>query len=205
MKVVCIADTHLRHDFDIPDGDLLIHAGDLSMVGEEKEVKEANEFLGKCRHNHKVLIAGNHDFLFEWNSNKARALITNAIYLQDNEIEIEGLRIWGSPWSPWFNDWAFNLRNEVTTRKVWGLIPEGIDILVTHGPPFGHGDLTFRGLMVGCDVLLENIQKKKPRFHIFGHIHEGYGIFQEGETVCINASVVNGRYEPVNAPIVIEV
>jgi Icc-related predicted phosphoesterase len=206
MKIVCISDTHTLHkNMKIPDGDLLIHAGDVSSRGKLEEIIQFNDWLGTLPHRHKVMIAGNHDFYFESNPLHAKSLITNAVYLNDSGIEIEGFKIWGSPIQPWFYDWAFNRQRGEDIRKHWELIPTDTDILITHGPPYGILDETARGELVGCTDLLEVVQQRvKPRLHVFGHIHEGYGKTTIGETLFVNPSMVNLQYRPVNQAIVVE-
>jgi 3',5'-cyclic AMP phosphodiesterase CpdA len=135
MRIVCISDTHLRHEgWSVPAGDLLIHAGDLTRRGGLDEIAAADAWLGSLPHRHKVIVAGNHDFGFEQRPDEARARVRSALYLEDAAATVEGLRIWGSPWQPWFMDWAFNLRRGAEIRARWDLIPDGIDVLVTHGP-----------------------------------------------------------------------
>ncbi len=206
MKIVCISDTHTLHkNMKIPDGDLLIHAGDVSSRGKLDEIIQFNDWLGTLPHRHKVVIAGNHDFYFESNPSHAKSLITNAIYLNDNGVEIKGIKIWGSPIQPWFYDWAFNRQRGEDIRKHWELIPTDTDILITHGPPYGILDETTRGELVGCEDLLEVIQQRvKPRLHVFGHIHESYGKTEIDETTFVNAAMVNLQYRPVNQAIVVD-
>lgn len=206
LRVVCISDTHNRHKkVEVPDGDLLIHAGDLTSKGRLSSIKQVDKWLGKLPHEHKIIIAGNHDFGFQQEPEEARSLITNAIYLEDEEVAIEGLRIYGSPWQPWFFNWAFNLHRGEEIREKWDLIPEGIDILVTHGPPWGHNDRTSRGEIVGCQDLLDAVHRVKPKYHIFGHIHEDHGISEDGVTTFINASICTLEYKPTQSPIVFEI
>lgn len=205
MRIVCLSDTHNQlHKIDVPPGDLLLHAGDLTGHGSLKEIARADRELAKLPHRHKVIIAGNHDFGFEREAEAARALIKSAIYLQDEAVTVEGLRIYGSPWQPWFFDWAFNWPRGESMKPKWELIPEGIDILITHGPPLGHGDLCNSGTRAGCPDLLEAIRRVRPRYHLFGHIHEGYGTTQEGATTCVNASNCDFDYKPIQPPIVID-
>ena len=99
-----------------------------------------------------------------------------------------GLRIWGSPWQPWFHDWAFNLRRGPEIDAKWKRIPEGIDVLVTHGPPAGFGDRCHDGELVGCADLLRHVDRVKPRLHLFGHIHEDRGEWQRGPTRIVNCT-----------------
>jgi len=203
MKLIAIADTHgLHRSLKIPDGDILIHAGDLTRHGSLDDVLEFNDFLGTLPHPNKIVIAGNHDLIFEKGRKGCEELLTNCIYIQDQEVIIDGVKFYGSPWQPWFYDWAFNLERGPEIRAKWDLIPEGIDILITHGPPFGIGDLTSRRENVGCQDLLEVVEKIKPALHIFGHIHEGYGITSNGVTTFINASICDHLYKSINPPIV---
>ena len=125
--------------------------------------------------------------------------------MNDSGITIEGLKIWGSPIQPTFYDWAFNRKRGAEINKHWKLIPPDTDILITHGPPFQILDKTTSECHVGCDMLLNKINQIKPKLHVFGHIHEGYGMIQKNETIFVNASSVNIRYQLVNAPIVLEI
>lgn len=221
IKVVCISDTHLQHNFDIPSGDILLHAGDLTWVGSVEELSKVNQWFGELKSKFAdiVTIAGNHDKLFEQNSSLARSLITNAIYLEDSEVVVQGLRIYGSPYQPSFGQgWAFNKDRGSDIKCVWDKIPEGLDFLITHGPPYGKGDIVLEGdgdswetgndlryvkKHVGCRNLRNQITKVQPKYHMFGHVHCGYGLYEEVPTTYINASVCNEQYKPVNAPIVI--
>lgn len=205
MKIVCISDTHGQHDkCQIPEGDLLLHAGDLSRKGEVKEIAKVNEWLGTLPHPHKVVIAGNHDFLFEQDPVQARALLTNAHYLEDEMIEIEGIKIWGSPITPKFLRYAFNRKRGEEILAYWQKIPEDIDILITHGPPYGILDRTFLGKRVGCKDLREELKRIKPKVHLFGHIHEARGESSQNGITFLNASMLNLRYKPVHEAIVLE-
>lgn len=206
-RVVCLSDTHNRQGhFDVPDGDILVHAGDLTGRGTLPEVSALDAWFGRLTHPHKIVIAGNHDFLFQEDNALARSLITNATYLQDSAAQVQGLTIWGSPWQPWFHDWAFNLSRGEALRGKWELIPEETDILLTHGPPMGIRDETAEGEHVGCGDLRDRIagMSRPPRLHVFGHIHEGYGIERGDRTTYVNASICDRGYRPVNPPIVID-
>lgn len=206
MKIVCLSDTHSRQeDLNVPDGDLLIHAGDFTMRGSEQEVRDFNTWLGTLPHRHKVVIAGNHDWALA-RYPYTRDLITNAIYLENSGCTIEGLKIWGSPATPNFFDWAFNYARGGQLRRIWEAIPDDIDILVTHGPAHGILDepariIPFDGWSskhVGCEDLLDVIQKHPPRLHVFGHIHEGAGFkyVKHGDktTLHVNASALDKDY-----------
>lgn len=190
MRIVALGDSHGFHaDLEVPEGDLLIHAGDLSQRGTLDELKTVAEWLRSLPHRHKVVIAGNHDFAFENTPAQARALFADFHYLQDELLTLEGLRIWGSPWQPWFHNWAFNLRRGPAIAAKWQLIPPGLDLLVTHGPPAGLGDRCFDGERVGCSDLLATLEHTQPRVHLFGHIHEDRGNWHHGPTHCFNVSV----------------
>lgn len=194
VRLVCMADTHGQHHrLAVPDGDVLIHAGDLTPRGTRPQLEEVAGWLRSLPHRHKVVIAGNHDFLLEEKPAEARALFEGLTYLKDEALEVEGLRLWGSPWQPWFHQWAFNLHRGADLDAKWRLIPEGVDVLVTHGPPAGMGDLCFDGRRVGCEDLLRHLTRVKPRLHLFGHIHEDRGEWQLGPTRVVNVTTSDGE------------
>ena len=189
--IAAMADTHGYHaKLKVPDADILIHAGDLTMMGTRPQVEEAIAWLAALPHRHTVLVAGNHDFLFEQEPASAARLVREAgiHYLLDSEVTLEGVRIWGAPWQPRFFDWAFNLDRGEPLAAKWRLIPEGVDVLVTHGPPAGYGDRCWDGRRVGCADLLEALHRVKPRVNCFGHIHEDRGEWQVGPTRVINCT-----------------
>jgi len=202
LSGITISDTHGMHRrIEVPNADILIIAGDITGHGRLRELEDLNDWLGELPHKHKIIIAGNHDWCFETQNEAARAAITNAIYLEYESITIEGHKIYGSPWQPWFLDWAFNLqRGEEITAK-WDMIPDDIDVLVTHGPAYGFLDRVLAGEYVGCYDLLKAIQRIKPTYHICGHIHEGYGMDKNDDTTFINSSINTARYRPTNEPI----
>jgi Icc-related predicted phosphoesterase len=201
----------------VPAGDVLVHAGDATLGGTAEEVGAFAEWFRALPHPDKLFVAGNHDRLFEDRPQEARPLVGEGIvYLQDTGTTIGGTRFWGSPWQPWFLNYAFNLRRGEALRSKWGLIPEGTDVLVTHGPPRGLRDrvegplaqllgrMLGQGPHAGCDDLRERLTHVRPRLHVFGHIHEGYGRETIDGTTFVNASVVDARYRVVNAPLVVE-
>ena len=209
MKIICISDTHgLHNNVSLPDGDLLIHAGDVTSRGTRQEVLDfINWFESLKQYTYKIFIAGNHDFFFEdaIESEVKNLLPDNLIYLNDSGVEIEGIKIWGSPIQPEFYNWAFNRKRGSAIKKHWDLIPDDTDILITHGPPANILDKTTTGLNVGCQDLLDVCQKVKPKFHIFGHIHEAYGTTLTQDTMYINASVLTKKYEVRNEARCIEI
>jgi len=205
LRLVCLSDTHGLHDqLDVPDGDVLLHAGDFTKRGAEHEVRAFATFLAAQPHRHKVVVAGNHDFLFERDATRARELLGDVTYLEDAAATIEGVSIWGSPWQPWFHDWAFNLRRGAPLAAVWDRIPDTTDLLITHGPPFGILDRTALGEHVGCEELVKALARARPRLHLFGHIHEAQGHLVEGSTLFVNASNCDLGYRPVQAPTIVD-
>lgn len=219
MKITLISDTHGKHNQISPDlgqGNLLIHAGDFCSYGYYEQ--EIRDFLGWYDNlndfDFKIFIAGNHDRLFELEPKKTEQLVNsykNVDYIQDDLTMIQigdepEVKIWGSPWQPEFNNWAFNLpRNGDELYEKWKLIPEDVDILITHGPPFGTLDYTtFGNLNVGCEILAHRLTQIKPKLHIFGHIHDSAGYKFDGKTHYFNVSVLNEQYHYKNKPISID-
>ncbi|WP_026777554.1 metallophosphatase domain-containing protein [Polaribacter sp. Hel_I_88] len=205
MKIVLISDTHTNHNFRIPEGDILIHAGDVSSRGTKAEIDVFIKWFQSHPHKHKIFIAGNHDFYFEDAAkNKEKPEFENLIYLNDSGCEINGLKFWGSPIQPTFFDWAFNRERGAEIKKHWDLIPTDTDILITHGPPYKILDLTTKGTYSGCKELKKKVFAIQPKLHVFGHIHEGYGTTTINKTLFINASLLNEKYQSAHIPIVID-
>ena len=197
MRIVCVSDTHGAHrDLVVPDGDLFVHAGDITRRGELDTVADFDRWLGELPHRHKVVICGNHDFAFQEQPHAARGLITNAVYLEDSGVTVGGLTVYGSPWQPWFGGWAFNLERGPALAAVWAKIPDRTDILVTHGPPAGILDRTSRGIVAGCKDLFDRVWEVRPRLHVFGHIHESAGRSDIDGVTFVNASSFEGRGGP---------
>jgi Icc-related predicted phosphoesterase len=192
MKIAVFSDTHMSHrEIKIPDADLLIFAGDMTHCRTDQEVADFNTFLGTLQHRHKIVVAGNHDHRLTDNPEKAKALLSEAIYLQDEAIVVEGVKIYGAPWNPLFNDYAcdaFALPRGKVLKKKWDMIPLDIDILVTHTPPSGILDRN-GPVSHGCTDLAAAVFDRKPKYHIFGHIHNRHGAVKQGETWYINANV----------------
>ena len=193
----------------IPDGDILIHAGDATSSGTPNEVDRFLGWLASQPHAHKILIAGNHDWLFQRDPKLVGLLLEKhqgITYLQDSGIELNGVRFWGSPWQPWFMNWAFNLpRKGPKLREAWERIPLGTDVLITHGPPSGVLDQVHGGEHLGCEELKIRLSAVKPRVHVFGHIHDGYGVARSKATTYINASTCTEEYRALNRPIVLDI
>ncbi len=212
MKIVAMSDLHGYLPANVPACDLLLLAGDLCPVDDHSYLYHASwlnhEFrawLESLSARKIVGIAGNHDLLFE----RAAHLAPRDLpwtYLQDAGLEWEGLHIWGTPWQPWFFDWAFN-GDPPRLQRQWALIPENTDILVVHGPPYGYGDgVPERDTVrrAGCPHLLERIRQIQPRLVVFGHIHEGRGTWRLGPTQLANVTLLDAAYRPMFAPWVFE-
>lgn len=208
MKLVCMSDTHLMHrryPIEVPDGDILIHSGDGMNEGRITELHPLMDWLKTFKHKHRIYVAGNHDWAFQKEPALVKDMLPEGwIYLQDSMVEIEGFRIWGSPWQPEFCNWAFNLPRGHRLREKWNLIPRDIDVLITHGPPRDYGDLSMHGEHVGCKDLKDIVLRVKPKVHIFGHVHGGYGCYRNNSTLFVNAAICDEVYRPFNAPIVVE-
>lgn len=247
VRIVCMSDTHSLTPylkFDVPDGDIFIHAGDFTKCGKLEEVIEFNNWVGNLSHKHKIVIAGNHELSFDGtfthpfqNKNdrskhmgasildeiptlgnakenmveavqteNIRQHLTNCTYIEDEQIDLYGIKIYGSPWQPEFCKWAFNVPRGKACLDKWNKIPADTDLLITHTPPVGHGDLCCSGVRAGCVELLTTVQKRlKLKYHVFGHIHEGYGITSDGKVIFVNASTCDINYLPNNSPIVFDI
>jgi hypothetical protein len=216
--------------------DIAFYSGDMSRRGSRNDCRDFMNWFNKlpCQ---KVMIAGNHDFFFDYKEkekqprhswerppqelvNELLAEFPDIHYLDDSGVNLFGLNIWGSPITPWFHDWAFNRQrytsldgetdpgtSDIITPH-WEMIPKDTDILLTHGPPYGYGDLLStrnrkndQCPRVGCKDITPFIEEIRPKIHAFGHIHEAYGVYRDEHTEYFNASCLNDYYEPVNAPI----
>jgi predicted phosphodiesterase len=209
MRIVAISDTHGRHDvLNLPPGDVLVHAGDFTGRGTPWEIIEFARWLHARPFAHRVVVAGNHDRLFESDPGLAQSLLREhcpgVVYLQDDGAVVGGLTFWGSPWQPRFMDWAFNLERGPELARVWARVPDGVDVLVTHGPPQGVLDRTRHGLNVGCEELAAALVRIAPKVHIFGHIHAGSGEQKQAGVHFVNACILDALYQPTNPPRVIE-
>jgi Icc-related predicted phosphoesterase len=205
MKLVCISDTHTYHDqIVMPPGDVLIHAGDYSFMGRAHERQSFLKWLKAQPYKHKLITPGNHD----WDAYRTPDLIkqefqdVGAQLLIDECIHIDKQCFYFSPYTPEFFDWAF-MYPRMDGKQVWDKIPPDVNVLVTHGPP--QGILDYCGENVGCKFLRDEVLKIKPKYHIFGHIHEGYGSIKGDITTFVNASICTRNYKATNKPIVLEI
>lgn len=212
-----------HHDLNIPACDVIVCSGDISMSGGKNEVIDFFAwFMGLTQCEYKILVAGNHDLSFdplrggnggtkpEW----LRELIVHFEtsnpglnpYLENDSCEIKGVKFWGSPTSSWFHGdtWAFNVR-EKQAEDLYSTIPEGIDVLITHGPSLGCGDWCDNvSGPVGDKVLAHHIRRVKPLLHLFGHIHEAYGHEESVDSHHFNGSNCTIQYRIGNKPWLID-
>jgi len=200
MSTITIAAMSDLHGYlpKVLECDLLLLAGDLCSDGKERDQARWLDttfrlWLREAPAKEIVGIAGNHDWVFQTRPELVPMLPWH--YLQDSGVELFGLKIWGTPWQPVFFDWAFNLE-EPELEKKWALIPDGTDLLVSHGPPRGYGDRNVRGTSTGSPSLTKRIEQVKPRLVMCGHIHEARGEYQLGETRVVNVSQVDFQYRP---------
>jgi Icc-related predicted phosphoesterase len=209
MKICIISDTHNKHMRlgKLPDADMIIHCGDFTSVGHGHEIRNFMKWYTMLPYKHKLIIAGNHDWLFERNRVLALEDVPkNVIYLEDNGVEIDGINFYGTPVQKPFNNWAFN-RPESKLVEHWKAIPDNTDVLITHSPPHTIGDyVPWDNNHHGSPSLyFEVVERIKPKIHCFGHIHGGYGIKVIENTTFINASNLDEDYMCVNAPVLIEI
>lgn len=212
VRFCAISDTHSKHrGIKLPtEGyDVLLHAGDSTWRGELEIIQDLNDWFEEEVPStvHGVLISGNHDFCFQDGRRKAAIeAVSSWTYLQDSEVNIGGIRIWGTPWTPRFHDWAFNADRGHDIRKHWGKIPEGVDVILVHGPPHGCGDVAVRtNDHVGCHDLRFRVRDLNPQVLVCGHIHEGRGEYRLRDTRVLNVSTLDVRYEQVQDPVLFEV
>jgi Icc-related predicted phosphoesterase len=172
------------------------------------EIKNFLEwFDGIKGYEHKIFIAGNHDFGFQDNPNLCAKLLQDyptVTYLEDNSVIIDGIKIYGSPWQPRFYNWAFNVDRGWDIAQKWEKIPMDTDILITHGPLHGILDSTYAGQRVGCEDLYKKVMEIKPKVHACGHIHYDYGMKEMDGMTFINACSLGEDYMYQNGPITLD-
>lgn len=214
MRVVCISDTHLKHNaLTLPAGDVLVHAGDATTRGNLGELALFAAWFERQPHQYKLFVPGNHDVNLEHSKSPAWQLFdfqSGITVLMDSMVTLGGVRFYGAPWTPRHGkgNWAFHYdRDSDEAYDHWARIPDNLDVLITHGPPQGHGDFVLRNPKdeAGCNVLLEAVERTRPRFHVFGHLHEGYGQYDGDPTTFINAAICDDWYEATHEPIVFDI
>lgn len=185
--IVCISDTHeLHREVDVPLGDILIHAGDFTMFSKSiAAIVDFNEWLGELPRCHKIVVPGNHEFFLETDPAKRR-LLSNATVLINESVTVMGLEIWGSPVTPLYGR-AFGRSSVKDRAALYASIPEDVDVLVTHGPPYGVRDGSTHQ---GDPELLDVVRRLKPMLHIFGHIHGTSGVVNTDDTLFVNAALL---------------
>lgn len=210
LSVCIISDTHNKHKqiTELPDADIIIHCGDFTSLGKEHEIRNFFKWFSKLNQfKYKIIIAGNHDMMFEESSWHARSLVpSNVIYLEDNYVIIEGYKIYGTPVQKKFGNWAFNKTDEQLI-KYYKEIPYDTDILITHQPPYGVFDWSvYDKINTGSSSLLSEITERiNPLVSVFGHIHSGHGMKLINNTVFINASNLDEEYKYNYKPIYVEI
>jgi len=206
-KIVVISDTHNQLSLikkDIPNCDILICCGDATYFGLPEELVKFNTQMGKIKTKHRLFIPVNHelslDILHPKYSSSAFGYLTNMLTLINSNIEIEGLKIYTCSNGAKMPRWAFTNLEDEEKQSYYDTIPEGIDILVTHCPPYGVLD----GQNWGCKILLEAVKRIQPKYLLCGHVHESQGIAFIGKTQVINAACLNEHYIYKNKPVIIE-
>lgn len=207
MKFICISDMHTQYEkLTLPKADVLIIAGDIG-IDTDNDAIRFMDWMEKQPFTHKIVVGGNHDGGLLDDSTVDHVVAAGCVYLENEGCEIEGVKIWGSPYSPTFMDWSFMADRGEEIKKHWDKIPDDTDILITHGPPKGILDRAAPwGEELGCEELKIAVDRVQPRYHIFGHIHGSYGrwVSSTGRPKFYNASVCNEAYSVVNKPLEFE-
>lgn len=212
IKICFISDTHNKHKkFDeLPKADVIVHSGDFSSMGYEHEIRNFFKWFSNLKqYKYKIIIAGNHEILFEKNTSLAKTLIPdNVIYLEDSGVEIDGIEFYGSPVSLPFLNWAF-MRPKERIKRHWEAIPDNVDVLITHTPPYGILDYyDVKDEYLGCPTLRDEIFNRiKPKISVFGHIHTGRGTLLTDNITFINATnteEIERKYVLQYKPILVE-
>lgn len=195
-RVVAIADLHGNLPEDLPDGDVLVIAGDVCPLADHAPAfqarwlaRELYPWMDRLPHREVAWIAGNHDFVCEpagWEPGG------RGHYLRDSGVELAGLSFYGTPWVPHLPRWAFHASDEELASRS-AAIPK-VDVLISHGPPFGTGDRLARGGHAGSTALRGRLDQVSPQLCAFGHIHEDHGCWRRGMTTLANVAHVDADY-----------
>lgn len=213
MRFCAISDTHNQHnELEIPECDLLIHAGDSTMGGSKDEITQFVMWLDEQKAENIIIVPGNHEIWWEQNWEDGLEIVNahcpRAHVLNDSGLELNDIKFWGSPVTPFYGNWAWNrartpgavLWHGPWIKDHWDKIPTELDVLITHGPPYQIlDDVGFPGGHQGCTELLKRLDVVKPHTHIFGHLHEGYGHVSVQDINFYNVSICNSWYNPTNA------
>ncbi len=201
MTITHLSDTHNLHRQvqKLPKADMIIHSGDISMRGTSKEVMDFIDWFIGLDYKYKIFIAGNHDYSLEGKQQDIiqSFLPNNCYYLCNSGIRIEGISFWGIPF--FFSDDVSGRYKELIAR-----IPNDTDVLITHNPPYRILDRA-HNIDFGCHDLLDKVLEVKPRYHLFGHIHDSYGVKKIGNTSFANAALVDEDYKLSNNPLIFEI
>lgn len=205
-----------HNKIDIPDGDILIHAGDFLSRGSMPEFAKFAKNFGNIakKFKHVIMTCGNHDGVIEKEEYICKIILrengSNIHLLIDEEIILDGLKFYGSPRTIEFFNWYF-MYPKKDAKRIWDKIPSDTDVLITHQPPFGKLDYVKRpnadgSHNVGCEELLNKILEVKPLLSVFGHLHHDGGKHIKGiNTTYINAAICNEEYNPNRKPIIVDI
>lgn len=206
-----ISDTHSKHEElpELPDGDVLIHCGDYSVFGEYDETLAFLNWFSMQKHAHKIIVPGNHEVGICPRKARPSAEATMQLiksytdinFLVDQSMLIDGIKFYGTPWCNGsriiMGRWGFFEPNEDKRRTAFSKIDGDTDVLISHAPPLGILD-TARGMNLGCEALLRRVQEIRPLVHVFGHIHESYGLFLSDYTQFYNCANMDGNHKISN-------
>jgi Icc-related predicted phosphoesterase len=201
LKIICISDTHDVYYPELPEGDMLIHAGDVALGGELMEVQRFVNWFRAQPHQYKVFVGGNHDKALEGLGLDLFDPGAGITYLNNDTVTLGGLKIWGSPASRTYGHICAFMRDEDRLAYLYESIPEDTDIVITHQPPYGLRDAEVDGIPLGSPSLMRAIVRVKPKLHVYGHIHGGYGKSEVYGGYSVNASQLDVTYRKHNPPI----
>jgi len=215
MRIACISDIHTRPVIT-PAVDVLIVSGDITKHSSDAELAWFKNWLAEQPAEFKIVIPGNHDKKFQthpyWAAEYIKQLCADGktFFLVDSFVTINGITFWGSPWTPAFreSEGAYTLKSVKAARDLWQKIPAELDVLITHGPPYGILDQIKNGKHVGDAELLQAVKRVKPRAHVFGHVHTGHGKVEIDGILFVNGAVVNDEdwnYKVIHDPIVFDI
>lgn len=199
MRILATSDTHLQHNFidlNAEPHDLLIHAGDGLEHHHEKYAISLFSWMGASKASYKIYVPGNHDSIFNESYHIAIRIAKDygVTTLLDQQITVgtNKIKIFGSPWTPIFGGFHF-MKKDMFLSRYWDAIPSDTDILITHGPPYEILDNNGRGVFCGSKTLLDRVNNLNIKYHIFGHIHESYGMQKINGKTFINASYIKSK------------
>ncbi len=201
MRLLHLSDTHNLHRqlCNLPAADIIVHSGDMSMAGTGQEIMDFIEWYGALEYKYKIFVAGNHDYSLDGKSQEIiqSFLPENCFYLCNSGVEIDCIRFWGVP---------FFLSDDLQGAfpSIMKLIPKDTDILISHRPPLGVLDNS-NNIAFGCPDLLQRVLDVCPCYHLFGHIHDAYGIEKSKYTTFVNAALLDEKYRLLNNPFTLDI